>query len=540
VVESWVRAEVVNIISVSEMLATGRAIVRYDIQNAPVKDFRVRVPATYTNVEIYGVNIRRRDRDGQDWRVELQSKVRGTYTLTVAWEQPRTAKTNAPIDVAGVQSLGTERETGNVVLLVRPPLQLTERSVSEELQKIDAGELPSWAGVSAAGVLPGGEVPALVYRYLRPAFKLSVEARRFEEAALLQALVDDARFTTVVADDGQMMTELVLAIRNNGLQHLEIELPPKAIVWSAFVAGQPVRPTKREGRLLLPLERSGADEAPVSVELTYISADKFPKRRGKVAFASPKLAVPLKNARWEVYLPPDYAYANFEGSMSHEAAAAPVVQVYSSADYLRQEQQKVVEKKAEIQSFLSNARRGLTEGKFKGANVDFNNASRLNAFADVEANRELESLKKDLGRAQSSNLIQAQRAYTVENFQKLGGQAEPAMGQQAQPAQQLESLVQYDADAAERQWGALQKAQEVVVARVQPLRANLPTRGQKHSFTQVLQTEINKPMTIQFAADNTKQVGWFKRLLSLGGLFVVLWIVTAVVMSRRTQPTQAT
>ena len=34
-VESWVRAEVVNAYSISETLISGRAIVRYDIQNAP-------------------------------------------------------------------------------------------------------------------------------------------------------------------------------------------------------------------------------------------------------------------------------------------------------------------------------------------------------------------------------------------------------------------------------------------------------------------------------------------------------------------------
>jgi hypothetical protein len=56
-----------------------------------------------------------------------------------------------------------------------------------------------------------------------------------------------------VADDGQVMTELSLSIRNNGRQHLEIELPDKTTVWSAFVAGEPVRPSVREGKLLLPL-----------------------------------------------------------------------------------------------------------------------------------------------------------------------------------------------------------------------------------------------------------------------------------------------
>ena len=48
----------------------------------------------------------------------------------------------------------------------------------------------------------------LVYRYLRPGYKLALEARRYDEAEVLQGLIDNARLATVVADDGQMMTEV--------------------------------------------------------------------------------------------------------------------------------------------------------------------------------------------------------------------------------------------------------------------------------------------------------------------------------------------
>jgi hypothetical protein len=92
--------------------------------------------------------------------------------------------------------------------------------------------------------------------------------------------------------------------------------------------------------------------------------------------------------------------------------------------------------------------------------------------------------------------------------------------------------VQYDAEAAEQQWGALQRAQEVTVAKVQPLRANLPTRGQRHSFSQVLQTEVGKEMTIQFSAANAKAPGWFKRIISFAGAFLLLWIFVSVIAKR--------
>jgi hypothetical protein len=141
--------------------------------------------------------------------------------------------------------------------------------------KIDVGEWPAWTGRAP-------ESAVLAYRYVRPGYRLLVEARRYAEAEVLQALVDNARFTTVVSDDGQTMTEASLSVRNNGRQHLEIELPKGATVWSAFVAGEPVRPSQREGRLLLPLERTSASDAPITVELTYVGEDMFPRRSGTV------------------------------------------------------------------------------------------------------------------------------------------------------------------------------------------------------------------------------------------------------------------
>ena len=100
---------------------------------------------------------------------------------------------------------------------------------------------------------------------------------------------------------------------------------------------------------------------------------------------------------------------------------------------------------------------------------------------------------------------------------------------------QVADQVTYDSEVAEKQWGALQRAQEVTVAKVQPLRANLPTRGLRHSFSQVLQTEVGKEMTIRFAAENTKQMGWFKQVIYFGAGFLALWILMSLVANREPQ-----
>ena len=69
-VEAWVRAEMVSFIAVGETHLTGRTLVHYNIENAPVKEFNLRVPAAWKNVDIIGPGVRRRDQKGDVWRVE--------------------------------------------------------------------------------------------------------------------------------------------------------------------------------------------------------------------------------------------------------------------------------------------------------------------------------------------------------------------------------------------------------------------------------------------------------------------------------------
>ena len=80
--------------------------------------------------------------------------------------------------------------------------------------------------------------------------------------------------------------------------------------------------------------------------------------------------------------------------------------------------------------------------------------------------KELLELKKELIRSQSSNLIRAQRAYTAENVKRQAGQALAANTPAEQAARQVSESVQYDAETAGQQWGALQRAQEITAVKV--------------------------------------------------------------------------
>lgn len=524
-IEPWVRAEIVNIATVTETLILGRARVRFDVQNAPAREFHLKMPSDYANIDIQGANLRRRDHTNGVWRVELQSPVRGLHDLTVTWEQPRSPD-DSEWRFAGVEALEVERDTGYVVFRSRSPVQVLPRQTAGDLNRIDIRELPEWAGVEL-GSGPATDAALLAYRYLRPGYAVTSGIQQFEEAALLQTLVESLHLISVVSDDGQQITEMTLSVRNKGRQHLELTLPPNVTVWSAFVGGQPVRPTRRQERLLLPIDRLGATDEPVAVRVTYVGRVPFPATRGRVSFASPAFSVPLKDARWDLFLPADYEYRGFGGSMALQTTElAPLAQEFTLAEYTRQEVTQAETSRAEVAGNIRRARTLLSAGKVQEAVEDLN---RFRAVAgdDDLALGEWRQIEEELNRGQASNLLQAQRDYTFANVAKF--QAGPAPDQTAMPVRSMDE----EEAAARRQVEVLQKMQAIGATRVQPLRVNLPTRGLRHSFVQALQTEVDRPLTVRFSVRHTRETGGFSRLVLAGSGFLILWFLTALALRFR-------
>jgi hypothetical protein len=266
------------------------------------------------------------------------------------------------------------------------------------------------------------------------------------------------------------------------------------------------------------------------VELTYVGAVPFPKMQGGIELVSPALDVPLKDARWELYLPPDFDYSKFEGTMKRQDnAAAPVVFSFSTLVYSQAESKSRVERERNRQVEIARARVELSRGNVKGANYYMNS---VNNSTDQQADKDVDDLKRNLRQAQGSNLIKAQRQIAIDNSSTLFNN----LSQQPMQQQILEpqgQIAQWENEAAEKQWAKLEKAQEVAGTKVRPLRVNLPTRGQKLDFSQALQTETGRPLTIRLHATSTRLTPWLLYVEILCGAFALLWITVALFRFKR-------
>src|SRR5439155_5687423 len=209
------------------------------------------------------------------------------------------------------------------------------------------------------------------------------------------------------------------------------------------------------------------------------------------------------------------------GTMTREAGAAPVVRTFSALEYSEAEQEKKKEREVALSSSRDEVRRQLSGGKLGEASRAYSVLQRYRSDAESD---ELKALDKDLRKAQSSNLVLAQKEVVANNA---------GFSPQAANAPAGATGVPLDDRTAELQWDKLKRAQEVASATARPLRVNLPTRGLRHSFSQVLQTEIGKPMRVSFVASNAKAKNWPGRIGLVLLALVGLWAVVAYGLARR-------
>jgi hypothetical protein len=125
---------------------------------------------------------------------------------------------------------------------------------------------------------------------------LTVNVTRYTRKAVLVANVEEARFDVLAGEDGKLLVRARYAVRNNQRSFLGLSLPPRAVLWSASLAGRPVRPgVASGGGLLLPLQKGRANEPATAfvVELMYLQRAEGWTERGGARIELPAVDLPV-------------------------------------------------------------------------------------------------------------------------------------------------------------------------------------------------------------------------------------------------------
>ena len=112
-------------------------------------------------------------------------------------------------------------------------------------------------------------------------------------------------------------------------------LPAGAVLWSASLAGKPVRPGEAsDGSLLLPLEKSraGEDAPEFAVELVYLGRAPAWDDKGKARVSLPAVDLPISRTGLMLFYPPTFKVTPEPGSFRIETYEEPLSAALSPAD----------------------------------------------------------------------------------------------------------------------------------------------------------------------------------------------------------------
>lgn len=241
------------------------------------------------------------DTNGRELKVTFIEPVQTKARFIIAGEMrlPRAGKLEIPL----VRLPAAERETGGVAVEVLGAGEIKDRQASG-LDEAEASELGQ--------LISSRQSPSLLAFRLQPAEgksirTLSVEVARYTPTSVLTANIEEADYSALIAADGKMLVQTRFAVRNNQRNFLKLNLPTTAVLWSASVAGRPIRPGRApDGSLLLPLEKNrSGDEAPAfAVEVSYMDRTPAWIDKGRLRLSLLTVDLPISKSRLLLHHPP--------------------------------------------------------------------------------------------------------------------------------------------------------------------------------------------------------------------------------------------
>ncbi|MBN1832705.1 MAG: hypothetical protein JW896_11410 [Deltaproteobacteria bacterium] len=314
-------ADLWQLLSIEDDALRVHATASINVLQNTITGITLRVPDKYQILDVMGQVV-------GDWK---EREVKGQKTLEVSLKKPRQGKFDFVIRAERIFEDGTVVADFNGFVV---PNSIREKGfIAVEMKGSAEAKVTEAVGLDRASFselppqLVSYSVKPLIfaYKYLRHPYRMVLDISKHKELPVISTVVDSASGITLFTEDGKLVHRLTYTVRNTWKQFMEVTLPKDAELWGTYVGGKSVKPTKNENeKILIPLNRSKSSEgglAPFDVELIYFQkAEKF-RWFGikKSSFAIPDLM--MSRVIWSIYLPFDYSFVHFGGTMEKEKIA---------------------------------------------------------------------------------------------------------------------------------------------------------------------------------------------------------------------------
>lgn len=315
-----VRARVAQVVGLGEDLGQVMASVRVEIVQGLAREIALALPPGLTVNQVDGATVGDWNIEGTTLRVRLLEPAATDVSFVVQGDV-RTAR-DGMVAIPLIRMPSAERETGGVAVDVTGSGEIDGQQ-ARGMDPADTSEL--------GDIVAGRESPAMAAFRFRPmagrdARSLTVNVVRYAPQAVLIANVEEARYRALVSEDGRLLVEARYAVRNNQRSFLKVTLPPQSTLWSADVAGRPIRPGVADASgLLLPLEkgRVGEDTPAFAVSFIYVQRTEVWERTGASSLVLPALDLPVSRTGIELQYSPRFRLEPQSGAFRVETNVGP-------------------------------------------------------------------------------------------------------------------------------------------------------------------------------------------------------------------------
>ena len=548
-VDSWIQVTSLQQAQVGEGQLRITANLQYEIENTGVRTLQVRLPADAEGVRFQGDQVADyvapEAAPGallRQWEVKLHRRILGPYLLQISYQVPLPTQATH-ITLAGIETVDANLQRGFVTVRADGRLQLSIPDPPATLQPAEWQSIPR---ILRTESLTAGATHT--FRLVDPAFALTLQLERRDAVRLLPARVNSVTLTSVVADDGVMLTHAQLELTPGDKRLLHCTLPDDARFWFAFVNQNGVWPWRDGEEWLIPLEPQARTPSFTTVEFLYTLPTTTAHGRNLTLSASgPKFDLPLENISWRVYLDDRWHVRHTHGTLQFRDEQIVARHTLDLESYIRRESGLQHDQIRQAEKLLEQANTFIHQGNPQQARRAFQAAYGLSRHDDAfneDARVQLHNLKLQQTLIGLNNRL----AFVAgdPHAPALRLQAPAAVGSlasappnytQDQARQILERHTAEESAVQHRLAERLLQQQEAAVPSPAAIRATVPEAGRRVTFTRSLLVDPWAELDLQLAAYAPSEAAVFSKLTILALLFAVLAILTFA--ARRPAPTAA-
>ena len=399
--QTEIRVNGSHIVIVSEPAMEMRHRLEYFIQYAEVDKLAFSVPSTLDDkvFDVKCAGMKEKKKAGETngrtkWEILLQEKTKGAVVVDIFYKENfKNLEPEKAQDVAipDIRAEDVNSQQGYIVVRKESALEIQPKATN--LERFDPVKLPP----ELRPTTETGNI-YLAYHYVQADRSLVLNLTRHVPQEVSSTLVDLMRVQFVVTPQRGVLYNLELYIENGRAeQFLALKLPA-----GATVRGHSLRdpPLKKDNLTLLKLP---SGPTPFCVRMIYAapldaatmgsygSLDVSTPELSIVGSTPALVAVPVNKIEAELYLPDDYAYMNFGGTLHRRERADAVSNTFKWIDNAVRAVERPPVVGGEMKNLPSAPNIGA-EFKTMGAQFDFQMLSAPGTISVTYADRKLFTL----------------------------------------------------------------------------------------------------------------------------------------------------